>query len=229
MPLHVSHAFHSRRMEPMLAAFEEHAKKFRYAPPAIPLVSNVTGAPSQGEAPSAGYYARHIRSTVRFADGLSALHAMDVKSPTVFLELGPATVLTDIGRAAGRPAGRVRAVAATRSHPVALVEAVGALYARGFDFDWKRFYAGRERTPVPLATYPFDREHFWHEEGPATQSRAARRPPSAPLARPQARARGSCVRGAPVAQAAAPAGLSRPNTAPSAHRMSFWPWMQDAS
>ena len=175
VPLHVSHAFHSRRMEPMLAAFEEHAKKFRYAPPAIPLVSNVTGAPfAKGEAPSAGYYARHIRSTVRFADGLSALHAMDVKSPTVFLELGPATVLTDIGRRSG--AGQRDAYVPslrTRSHPVALVEAVGALYARGFDFDWKRFYAGRERTPVPLATYPFDREHFWHEEGPATQSRAA--------------------------------------------------------
>ena len=159
VPLHVSHAFHSRRMEPMLAAFEEHAKKFRYAPPAIPLVSNVTGAPfAKGEAPSAGYYARHIRSTVRFADGLrGALHAMDVKSPTVFLELGPATVLTDIGRRSG--AGQRDAYVPslrTRSHPVALVEGVGALYARGFDFDWKRFYAGRERTPVPLATYPFD-------------------------------------------------------------------------
>jgi len=175
VPLPVSHAFHSRRTEPMLAAFEELAKNFRYAPPAIPLVSNVTGAPfAPGEAPSASYYARHIRSTVRFADGLRSLHAMDAKTPTVLLELGPATVLTDIGRRCGAgPRDAYVPSLRTRHHRVALVEAVGALYARGFDVDWKCFYAGRERTAVALPTYPFDREHFWHEERPAAQSRAA--------------------------------------------------------
>jgi acyl transferase domain-containing protein/acyl carrier protein len=173
LPLQVSCAFHSRRMEPMLAAFEELARKVRYAPPAIPMVSNLTGSAfAPGEGPSASYFTRHIRSPVRFAEGLAAVHAMDAKSSTALLELGPSTVLTDIGRRSGIGSRDAYVPSLrTRSHLLALFEAVGALYARGIDVDWKRFYAGRERTPVPLPTYPFDGERFWHEERPATASR----------------------------------------------------------
>src|SRR4029079_18580091 len=68
--LRTSHAFHSAMMEPALEPFAERVRKVRLSPPSIPFVSNVTGTWITAEqATDPLYWARHIRATVRFADG----------------------------------------------------------------------------------------------------------------------------------------------------------------
>ncbi|WP_435613743.1 acyltransferase domain-containing protein, partial [Streptomyces sp. bgisy159] len=90
--LRVSHAFHSPLMEPMLDAFREVAERIAYAPPVIPVVSNLSGQLATGEElASSEYWVRHVRDTVRFADGVTALNAHGV---TRFLEIGPDGTLT---------------------------------------------------------------------------------------------------------------------------------------
>src|SRR6185312_8328515 len=60
--------------------------------PLIPVVSNLTGRPARGEELcSPGYWVRHARETVRFADGVQWLARMGVDS---FLELGPEGALS---------------------------------------------------------------------------------------------------------------------------------------
>src|SRR5262249_42315560 len=90
-PLHTSHAFHSAMMEPILGEFEKACRRVRLQAPSIPFLSNATGAwitPEQAADP--GYWARHIRGAVRFADNLKALAA----DPTrILLEVGPGTSL----------------------------------------------------------------------------------------------------------------------------------------
>ncbi len=90
--LRVSHAFHSSLMEPALAQLREVAAELRFDPPAIPIVSNVTGVQADpAELATADYWVRHARETVRFADGIAALAALGV---TRFLELGPERALS---------------------------------------------------------------------------------------------------------------------------------------
>jgi acyl transferase domain-containing protein/acyl carrier protein len=171
-PLHVSHAFHSRRMEPMLEAFDAFAQRFPHRPPRVPLVSNVSGAFfAEGDGPSAAYWARHVRSTVRFAEGLAALQS---RHCVAVLEVGPSAVLTELGRRSGNGPSDIYVPSQRSTRQLgALMEAAANLYARGVDLDWKHFYAGRERIPIALPTYAFERERYWID------GRAAPRPTQA--------------------------------------------------
>ena len=94
--LHTSHAFHSPMMEPVLAPFTERLRRMKFAEPRIPYVSNVTAAWITAEqATSPEYWAGHVRQTVRFADGLTALFG---DGPRLFLEVGPGQTLGQMVR-----------------------------------------------------------------------------------------------------------------------------------
>ncbi|MDX3315321.1 acyltransferase domain-containing protein, partial [Streptomyces sp. ME08-AFT2] len=64
--LTVSHAFHSHRMEPMLADFERVLGTVVFGRPGIPVVSTVTGGAEDMGTP--GYWLRNVREAVRYAD-----------------------------------------------------------------------------------------------------------------------------------------------------------------
>ena len=90
--LQVSHAFHSPRMEGMLQEFRRVVEEVSFGEPRIPLISNLSGGVARAEELcTAEYWVRHVRETVRFADGVRRLRAEGVSS---FLELGPDGVLS---------------------------------------------------------------------------------------------------------------------------------------
>ena len=94
-PLTVSHAFHSARMDPMLAVFEAQAARLHYQPCAIPLVSNLTGGILPADAMNGQYFRDHVRCPVNFLGGMQTLFALGCQG---FLEIGPHPVLVGMGR-----------------------------------------------------------------------------------------------------------------------------------
>ena len=100
----ISIAAHSSMLEPILDEFRRFLSGLRFQPPTIPFVSNLTGtwiAPS--DAMSADYWVKHLRNTVRFADGIRTLCGTNSH---VLLEVGPGRTLATLARTASRAAER---------------------------------------------------------------------------------------------------------------------------
>jgi microcystin synthetase protein McyG len=159
----VSHAFHSELMDPILDAFEVAAGSVRFSQPLLPIVSNVTGkvvAPDLMSTPD--YWRRQIRYPVRFADSIGALRKT---GHSVFLEIGPHPVLTEMARANTPEAGIVWASCLKRDQEEweSLLEAVSTLYAQGIDLDWAGLCNAAGGKRVSLPTYPFQRSRYWLE------------------------------------------------------------------
>ncbi|MDT8916316.1 SDR family NAD(P)-dependent oxidoreductase [Amycolatopsis sp. PS_44_ISF1] len=160
--LRVSHAFHSRLMEPMLAEFRFVAEGLTYAEARIPVLSTVTGEPADLSSPE--YWVRQVREGVRFLDAVTRAAADGV---TRFLELGPDTTLT--GMAGGcldeRPEGLVFAslLHKEQDEAEAALTGVAQLHVSGVDVDWAAVYEPTGARAVGLPTYPFQRSRYWLE------------------------------------------------------------------
>ncbi|WGD44702.1 type I polyketide synthase [Streptomyces cathayae] len=195
-PLRVSHAFHSARMEPMLADFADVVRRLFFAAPRIPLVSAVSGrAATKEELSSPEFWVGHVRRPVRFADSVAYLRD---RGAAHYVELGPDGVLTGLVRsclaatgaapagpgANGAPVGErtptplvLPTLRGARPEADALLDAVAALHTHGVPVDWRAVFAGRGGRRVPLPTYAFQRRRYWLD---ATPRHRAAPPPDAP-------------------------------------------------
>jgi thioester reductase-like protein len=161
-------ASHSPMVDPYLDDFTVKVKRLRLSKPEIPFVSGVTGTwITEQEATDPGYWARHLRQPVRFADGLAEVLAQPGR---VLLEVGPGRTLTSLA-AAQRLAPAPVAIS-TMGLPrdrlpdlAHLVTALGKLWQAGAAVDWRAFHGEARPRRVPLPTYPFQGRRFWVAPG----------------------------------------------------------------
>ena len=91
--LKTSHAFHSYMMDDMLQPFQNKLAQVAFSKPEIPFISNLTGKEITSEDLSADYWAKHLRSTILFQEGLSELLEKCVPENSIFIEVGPGRTL----------------------------------------------------------------------------------------------------------------------------------------
>ncbi len=161
--LKVSHAFHSPLMDPMLEEFRAIATGLQFRPPRIPIVSNVSGEIGGEEMLEPDYWVRHVRGTVRFAQGVQALERAGV---TRLLELGPDGVLVAMARETLSQEVEARALLAPAlrargAENETLIALLADAHCHGVEVDWAEFFAGSGAQAVDLPTYPFQRERYW--------------------------------------------------------------------
>lgn len=182
--LRASRAFHSAAVDPVLDTLTRHVAGLARSAPRLPYISNVTGNwIADGELADPRYWARQMRQTVRFAEGMQELAD---STEGVFLEVGPGHTLGNLARTyPARRDGRV-VLASLPDSPDGgsdrpfLLRAVGRLWLAGIGVDGLAFYAGQRRRRAPLPAYPFERERYWIDRaGPAGAGRAAAPRPAA--------------------------------------------------
>ncbi|MBJ8338376.1 SDR family NAD(P)-dependent oxidoreductase [Antrihabitans sp. YC3-6] len=161
--LRVSHSFHSMSMAPMLADFAAEIAGIEPSAPRIPLVSNVTGALAGPGYGTVEYWVRHVRETVRFADGVDAAVAA---GGVRFVELGPGSSSSAmIAETADPDAVTVALIRREQPEVRSLLTGVGRLCTAGADVDWPRVFAGAGGQRADLPTYAFQRQHYWLPSG----------------------------------------------------------------
>ncbi|MEU1904649.1 type I polyketide synthase [Streptomyces hygroscopicus] len=177
--LATTHAFHTRMLEP--AAGELTAWAAAHLTPAAPerpYLSNLTGEPvTHALVADPSYWARHMCSTVRFADGLARLLA---DPDPALLEIGPGQSLGAMVRV-HPDCSRDRwplvvptlpSAAEARADDEVVTEAVARLWLAGAEVDWDAYQDGRAPRRIPLPTYPFQRQEYWLAPAPARPAAA---------------------------------------------------------
>ena len=166
-------AAHSALLEPYLDEFRAHLSSLELNAPTLPIMCNATGEwLTQDQATDPDYWAAHLRHTVRFSEGLTALHAQD---GYVFVEIGPGATLCNFLRdhdwsdecaATALLDYREGDAAAELAD---LRNALGRLWCMGLDVDidavGSPVTAGRH---VPLPNTPFASTRHFIEPGAAT-------------------------------------------------------------
>ncbi|PSF37367.1 beta-ketoacyl synthase [Aphanothece hegewaldii CCALA 016] len=159
--LAVSHAFHSPLMEPILNDFEKVAQQINYSLPRLKMISNLTGTVVTDEIANSSYWCRHIRQSVRFADGINYLKDCDI-----FLEIGAKSTLL----------GMARPILETDNHQSylwlpslrqgqkdwqTLLLSLANLSVHGVKINWLEFDKNYPRRRLNLPNYPFERQAYW--------------------------------------------------------------------
>ncbi len=165
--LHTSHAFHSDLMEPILEPFTEKVKQVKLQAPTIPFVSNLTGTwITVADATNPCYYAQHLRSCVRFADGIKEFFN---NPDQILLEVGPGSTLSSLAKYhPDQPSAQitltsVRHPQQEESDVAFLLKTLGQLWLAGTQVNWQNYYREEKHYRVSLPTYPFERKRYWLE------------------------------------------------------------------
>ncbi|MFF9040951.1 type I polyketide synthase [Streptomyces sp. NPDC014892] len=160
--LTVSHAFHSRLMEPMLDEFATVAESLTYHAPTIPVV-----ATAPGDMASPEYWVGQIREPVRFADAVASL--TDTRT---FLELGPDGTLSALVPHIAEDATAVPLLRRDQGDVGAALTAAAALWTWGVAPDWAVVAGPGGPRPVELPSYAFQRTRYWTSQALSTTALA---------------------------------------------------------
>ena len=159
--LSVSHAFHSPMMEPVLNDFRIIAESVDFSPPNITLLSNVTGKPWNDAQLSAEYWVEHLRTAVRFADGIDYAKS---KKFEVFIEIGPKPTLLGLARNCVPPEfGMWLPSLKPNSDWPTLLDCLRQLYVIGSDINWEKIFTHSKLKRIQLPNYPWQYRRCWTE------------------------------------------------------------------
>ncbi len=152
----VSHAFHSKLLEPMLDELVVAANQVTHRPASLPVVGNLEGmivAKHDG-----AYWRAHARQPVRFAAGLQTLAKMGC---THLVELGAQPILSGFARNAHLAMAALPSLTRQGQAWVTLMEAAARLWRDGAPLDGLAINAPFPAAPTDAPTYPFQRQRYW--------------------------------------------------------------------
>ncbi|NGO66862.1 type I polyketide synthase [Streptomyces boncukensis] len=160
--LAVSCASHSPLMAEAGEALTEVASGLTFHEPQFTLVSNLTGKVADpAELRTPGYWGRHLRGAVQFAQGMRAVAE---RGRHTFVEVGPGTELVGMGKQCLDVPGDhlwLNSLHPEDTDGTTARQTLAQLYTAGEPVSWAAHHRGQERRRIVLPTYAFDRKRHW--------------------------------------------------------------------
>ncbi|MFJ2419025.1 type I polyketide synthase [Streptomyces brevispora] len=162
----VDYAAHSAQVAEIEDELREALTGIRPRASAVPLYSTVTGEPVAGESLDAAYWYRNLREPVDF---VGATRTLLEAGHTLFVEVSPHPVLVAGIEAVAAEAGREASAVGTLrrgdgGRDRLLASLTEAWAAGGGPVDWSPWTGASGPggpAPLPLPTYPFQRDRYW--------------------------------------------------------------------
>ncbi|MEJ2417416.1 MAG: SDR family NAD(P)-dependent oxidoreductase [Exilibacterium sp.] len=157
-PLAVSHAFHSRHVEPMQANFLHSANDVQFNRPTLRILSNVTGLMACEEMAHAQYWVDHVRRTVQFQRNIQSIVDEGID---IFLEIGPAGTLNGMARRFITDGVWLQSLNPQHEDMEQMLETTARLYCLGVPINFNALYAPFCHRKLKLPQYTFNRQRYW--------------------------------------------------------------------
>jgi acyl transferase domain-containing protein/NAD(P)-dependent dehydrogenase (short-subunit alcohol dehydrogenase family)/acyl carrier protein len=154
--------YHSHYLEPLREELLQSLAELSPRTAALEFFSTVTGQAAAGPELTADFWWRNMREPVCFAPAVAGLIEGGCE---IFIEIGPhptlASSISECLLSAGRQATVLASLHRDRGESATLLEALGAVYARGSRVEWRELYPQGRHVHLPL--YPWQRERHWVE------------------------------------------------------------------
>jgi acyl transferase domain-containing protein/D-arabinose 1-dehydrogenase-like Zn-dependent alcohol dehydrogenase/acyl carrier protein len=155
-----SHCFH---MDPLLEPFRTGIEGIKPASARIPFDSTVDEGEKSGDDLDVDYWARNLRESVAFEQGLSrSIEA----GGEIFIEVSPHPTLSratgEIAQKLDRSIVHVSSLQRDQDEQHSLMTSLGELFVRGAEVDFERLQPRGRVVETPL--YAYQRKRFWFSE-----------------------------------------------------------------
>lgn len=162
--LHVSHAFHSKMMNPILDEFRDVASTVKYDVTKVEFMSSALARLlEKDEVLGAEYWTNHISGKVDF---YNALKKIAEDNNVVFLEVGANKTLCSLTKLIlGENIPLINSLDMKKDSIEAISNAIANMYCYGFNIRWEKlgFGSSLEYNRVKLPVYEYDKQQYWIE------------------------------------------------------------------
>lgn len=165
--LKVSHAFHSKLLNPMIEDFKKILHNINFSKPTIKLISNLTGNIVNQEMINPEYWLSHTLQPVAFASGIESLVKLEISN---FIEIGPHPVLISMAQENINNLNIlwVNSLKRDTNDETVMISSLCKLLVNGMRIDWQSFYKTSKADKINLPNYPFQHKKYWVEHSNKT-------------------------------------------------------------
>jgi len=162
--LKVSHAFHSKYMDPILEEYQGILDTVKYSSPNIPIVSNLTGNVIFDEITNSSYWINQLRKTVQFSKIIEYIFKNSINT---ILEIGPQPILIGMCEAHPLKTEHVQllpSIFKTQNSWDTITETVCQLHLQNHPIDWNSWDLPYRPEKISIPTYAFNRQRHWFND-----------------------------------------------------------------